>query len=54
MTDYKENGESHVSDANTQGDELVEAVEEAVDDWVANDSIEAYKKTDIWLWRKKS
>lgn len=39
MTDYDKNEESHVSDENTQGDELVEAVEEAIDHWVAAESV---------------
>ena len=39
MTDYDKNEESHVSDENTQGDELVEAVEEAIDYWVAAESV---------------
>jgi hypothetical protein len=53
MTDYSENGESHVSDADTQGDELLEAVEEAVDDWVSDDSIEAYRKNGYLVMEEK-
>ena len=53
MTDYSENGESHISDTDTQEDELWEAVEEAVDDWVFDDSIEAYRKNGYLVMEEK-
>jgi len=40
MTDYSENGESPVSHSSHRGEELFEAVREAIEDWVAEESIE--------------
>ena len=40
MTDYSENGESPVSQSSQRGKELFEAVREAIEDWVAEESIE--------------
>ena len=46
MTDYSENGESPVSDESTPGYELEDAVQEAIDDWVADESLPVYRKGD--------
>lgn len=40
MSDYSENGESTVSDSNHREEELSEAVREAIEDWVSEESIE--------------
>jgi hypothetical protein len=39
MTDYQENGESPASDSSQRGEELFDAVSEAIGDWVADESI---------------
>lgn len=39
MSDYSQNGEGPVSDSSQQGEELFEAVEGAVEDWVTDESI---------------
>jgi predicted SAM-dependent methyltransferase len=39
MSDYSENGESPVSHSSHRGEELFKAVREAVEDWVADESI---------------
>ncbi|WP_049926095.1 hypothetical protein [Natronomonas moolapensis] len=39
MTDYSENGESPVEHSSHRGEELFEAVREAISDWVAEESI---------------
>ncbi|MFB6069484.1 MAG: hypothetical protein ABEJ76_00560 [Halanaeroarchaeum sp.] len=39
MSDYSENGESPVEHSSHRGEELFEAVEEAIEDWVAEESI---------------
>ena len=46
MTDYSENGESPVSNSSQRGEELFEAVSEAIDDWVATESIEVQRGED--------
>jgi hypothetical protein len=40
MSDYSENGESPVSDSSQRGQKLSEAVREAIEGWVADESIE--------------
>ena len=44
MTDHSENGESHVSDSSHRGEELFDAVSEAIGDWVADESIDAERQ----------
>lgn len=39
MTDYSENGETPVSNESQRGEELFEAVLEAIGDWVADESV---------------
>jgi len=39
MVDFPENGESAVSDASQRREELFKAVEGAIEDWVADESI---------------
>jgi hypothetical protein len=46
MTDYEKNEESHVSDPQARGNELIDIIEEAIDDWVADESIPAYREGD--------
>jgi len=46
MRDYSENGESPVSDESNQGYTVEDAVQEALDDWVADESLPAYRKGD--------
>jgi len=39
MTDYSENGETSVSNESQRGEELFNAVSQAIGDWVADESI---------------
>ena len=46
MTDYSENGESPVSDSSQRGKKLFDAVSEAIEDWVADESIAVEREGD--------
>jgi hypothetical protein len=43
MSEDSETDQRQVSDSFTQEDELANAVQEAIDDWVANDEIPVYR-----------
>lgn len=51
MPDYSENGESLVPDSSRRGEELFDAVSEAIEDWVADESIQREKGMISWLMR---
>lgn len=44
MTDYSENGESPVSDSRQKGEKLFDAVEETIEDWIAEESIDVARE----------
>ncbi|MGQ3327988.1 hypothetical protein [Halorubrum sp. FL23] len=46
MSDYSENDEQRVSNQPNQGYELEDAVQEALDDWRADESLPVYGKDE--------